>query len=176
MNDPKAEIEYGPAMRALSPMRQKFVLAMLANPFGSRRQWAIDAGYSNVKDGAKVRAHEVWQDPLIQPAALEVSRAMLGALGPVLATAGLLKVAANPKHPQYVKALELVANRVGLQEKQEIEVTHRDLTGDALLHRLHALAGRLGLDAQRLLGENISDVSRETVGEPKVIEHKASDE
>jgi hypothetical protein len=160
------EIEFGPCMMVLSEKRRRFVLAMLSDPFASQAEWARLAGYSDKADGAKVRASEALQDPKVQAAALEISRATLGTLGPVLAAAGLLRIAADPKHPQYVKALELIANRVGLQEKQQIEVTHRDLTGDAVMERISSLAARYGLDAGKLLG----------VLEPKVIEHKADGE
>lgn len=145
----------GPCMLALTDKRRKFVWAMLSNPYGNHADWAREAGYSDKAGGAKVRAHEVIHDPRVQAAALEVSRATLGTLGPVLAQAGLLKIAANPDHPQHVKALELVANRVGLQEKQQIEVVHRDLTGDALIERIAMLKEKLGLASSM-----------------KVIEHK----
>ena len=84
-------------------------------------------------------------------------------MGPVLAAAGLLRIARDRDHPQHIRALELIANRVGMAEKQHIEVTHRDLTGDALMKRIKGFAERYGLDAGKLLGTDAA--------EPKVIEH-----
>src|SRR5690348_17387687 len=53
--------------------------------------------------------------------------------------------------------LELIANRTGFNEKQQIEVVHRDLTGDALIERVAQLAEKLGVDKNKFLG-----VSHET--------------
>jgi hypothetical protein len=159
------EITLGPCMMALAPKRRRFVLAMFANPFGTRTDWARDAGYSDKREtkrgGIRVRAWEAYHDPKVQAACLELSRATLGSIGPIVATQGLLRIAADPKHRDHTRALELIANRAGLSEKQEIEVTHRDLTGDALIARIRALAQRHGLDAEKLLGLN----------PPKIIEH-----
>ena len=155
-------------MLALTEKRRKFVWAMLSDPYGTQADWAREAGYSDSSEGCKVRGHQAFQDPKVQAAALEVSRATLGALGPVLAASGLLRIAAKPDHPQHVKALELLANRVGLQEKQQIEVTHRDLTGDALMARIRELAKKHGLDERKLLGMNAVDAEYEVIDERRI--------
>jgi phage terminase small subunit len=158
------EISLGPAMLALTEKRRKFVLAMASDPFGSQTSWAKLAGYSDRSGGAKVRAWETYHDPQVQAAIQEVARQLLGSRGPLLATEGLLRIAGDRKHPQHVKALEMILNRTGMGEKQEIEVTHVDLRGDALVERLKALAARLGLDAEKLLG-----------ADTKTIEHRADE-
>lgn len=149
--------EYGPAFQSLNERQRKFVLAMASDPYGSQADWARAAGYSDVSDAAKVRGCLLMQDSRVEAAAFEIARATLGTMGPLIATQVLLRAAANPKHPQQVKAAELIANRVGLQERQEIHVKHTDLTGEALMARLTAVAERLGLDAQKLIGSNVID-------------------
>lgn len=158
----------GPAMSVLSPKRRAFVKAMFDNPSGSRTDWAKAAGYSDVKEGAKVRAHEAYHDQKVQAAILEYGRTVFGTEGVVLAVSGLLAIARQPNHPAHAKALELIANRTGFNEKQQIEVVHRDLTGDALIERVAQLAEKLGIDKRKYLG---TEVSHET----KVIEHKADE-
>lgn len=150
-------------MMALTEMQRKFVLAMASDPFGGAKKWAIAAGYSNVKDGAKVRGHELVHSPKIEAAVLEVGRSMISTVGPVLAAHAMLRVAANPKAKNHLRAVEMLANRVGLHEVQEINVRRTDLTGDALIERLRLLAGALGIDPASLVGANTG---------PKLIEHE----
>lgn len=160
--------DYGPAMRALNEMQRKFVLAMAADPFGSQKDWAIAAGYSDVSDGAKVRGHHLVHNPKIQAAVYEVSRALMQTNGPMIAAVGMLKIAQNPNHPRHTWALEALANRVGLHEQTEhtVRVEHTDRTGKAMAERISALAQQLGMDASKLLGVN----------EPKLIENVPADE
>jgi phage terminase small subunit len=140
----------GPAMMALSERRRRFVQAMYVDPYGSATSWAIAAGYSNASEGAKVRGHECIHDPKVQLAVAEVARATLGTQGPMLAVMGLINIAKDPKHKDYTKAAEMILNRVGFAEKQHIEVTHRDLTGDALMERIVMLAEKHGVNLGKL--------------------------
>jgi phage terminase small subunit len=151
----------GPCMAVLTERQRKFVLAMASDPYGSQASWARAAGYSNANEACRTRAFELLRDPRIEAATFEVARAVMATVGPVLAMHVLTQTAADPKHPQQVRAAELIANRTGFSEKQQIEVVHRDLTGDALIARLRALAERNGLDAEKLLG----------ISGAKVIEH-----
>jgi len=140
--DAEPDLEHGPCMLALSPKRRAFVMAMARNPMGRHTDWAKEAGYA--KRGLRVRAFETYHDPKVQDAVMEVARATLGARGPLLAVHGLLEIAGNPKHQGRLKALELIANRVGFSEKRQIEIVHRDLTGDALIERMKYLSEKLG--------------------------------
>jgi hypothetical protein len=159
------DFTHGPAMSALSERQRKFVLAMASDPYASAASWARAAGYSNANAACRTRAFELLRDPRVEAATFEVARAVMATVGPVLATHVLMRTAANPDHPMQVKAAELIANRTGFSEKQQIEVTHRDLTGEALIARLRALAERNGLDAEKLLGVKADF--------PKLIEQKA---
>jgi hypothetical protein len=155
---------YGPAMRALTPLQRRFVLAMASDPFGNSARWARAAGYSNVKEGAKVRGHFLIHDARIEAAAFEVARARLDCEGPLLATAGLLRIARDRNHPKHARAVEMLANRVGLHEVQEVHVRRTDATGEGIVARIKALAADLGVDPAQLLGVNAAAPA------PKLIE------
>lgn len=158
-------VELGPAMRALTERQRKFVLAMAVNPYGNAAAWARAAGYSDVKEGAKVRGHHLMHSPAVEAAVLEVAQGMMNTAGPILAAAGMLRAAANPRHKRHMQAVEMLANRVGLHEVKEVRVKKTDETGEALMERIRRLAGVLGVDADGLVGANVAA--------PKLIEAKA---
>lgn len=153
----------GPAMRGLTEMQRRFVLAMASDPFGNAKRWAIAAGYSDKSEGAKVTGHHLVHDPRIEAAAMEIARGTLNAVGPVLAVSVMLRAARNPKHPKHLRAAEMIANRVGLHETTEhvVNVNHSDRTGAAMAERIKQMAGLLGIDPGQLLGMNAG---------PKLIE------
>ena len=153
-----------PALMALRPHRRRFVMAMARNPTGTHSDWAREAGYSDHADGIRVRGHEAYHDPKVQAAVAEIAKLTLGIDGPLLAVHAVLNMIRDGKHPQHSKAVEMVLNRTGMGEKQQIEVVHRDLTGDALLERIRILADKHGVD----LG-NLSPA-------PKLIEGEVSRE
>jgi hypothetical protein len=159
MVDSIAETEFGwgPAMAALTDKQRLYVLAMAADPFGNPSQWAREAGYSTHMGQDRIRGHELSHNPAIERAVREYAGTALGTLGPMLAAAGLLRIARKPDHPDHLKALTAIANRVGMNETTEhkVRVEHTDLTGQALLNRIAALANKHGLDAAKLLGANV---------------------
>lgn len=159
--------QYGPAMRALNEKQQRFVLAMLTEPFKPAAHWARVAGYSDKAEGAKVRGHHLVHNPAIEAAVAEMSRATLNLVGPVLATQGLIRIARNPKHPKHHWALEKLANRTGFHETTEHRVTVDHGGGGDVLQRIRDAAAFLGVPVDQLLGAN-------TPAAPpmKVIEHE----
>lgn len=167
--EPDTDLDtFGPAMRALTPLRRRFVMVMAADPFGNPTRWVRAAGYQNSEGGLRVQGHALIHDPKIEEAVREYGMSALGTLGPLLATAGMLRIARNPKHPKHLKALELIANRVGMHEQTEhvVNVNHSDRTGAAMAERIKQMAGMLGIDPGQLLGVNAG---------PKLIEGKAVD-
>jgi phage terminase small subunit len=161
--DPSNPDDFGPLMAALTEKQRRFVMAMASDPFGSATKWAKSAGYSNKSEGAKVTAHYLMHDPRIAPAAREFAGDLMNVQGPVVAVAVMMKIAMNQNHPQQLKAAEMIANRVGLHETQEIHVHKTDNTGAALLERIKVAAAALGVDPAQFLGANT---------EPKLIEGK----
>jgi phage terminase small subunit len=148
------ELEYGPAMAALNERQRRFVLAMASDPFGSAARWARTAGYSDTANAAKVSGHHLIHDARIEAAVFEVARACMSVQGPLLAMAGLLRMARDKNHPKHARAIEMLANRVGLHEVQEVRVHRTDMTGEGLAARIKALAKDLGMDPAQLLGVN----------------------
>ena len=151
-------------MAALTEQQRRFVLAMASDPFGSQADWARAAGYSDVKDGAKVRASNLIHSPAIEAAVFEVARSSMLTVGPILASQGLLRIAADPKHKRHAWALEKIANRVGLHEVQEVHVHRTDQTGAAMIERIKALAAKMGANPAVLLGSNVVDADFVEVG------------
>jgi len=152
-------------MAQLTPQQRRYVLAMASDPFGNPTQWARLAGYSDVKEAAKVRGHELSHNPEVEVAVKEFSKTAMGTLGPMMATAGLLRIARKKDHPDHLKALLAIANRSGLHETSEhkVSVQHTDLTGQALLERIRALGSKLGIDPAKLIGGNVADVQQPVI-------------
>jgi phage terminase small subunit len=150
------EVEFGPAMLALTEKQRRFVLAMAADPFGSASDWARLAGYADCGANPRVKAHLNLHSEAVQAAVLEYSRGMLNTIGPMLATTAMLRAAANTKNKNHLRAAEMIANRVGLHEVQEVHVRKTDQTGAAMVERLRALAKKHGLDADALIGGNVT--------------------
>lgn len=163
---------YGPAMLALNEKQRLFVLAMAADPFGNPTKWARAAGYSDKSDGAKVRGFHLIHSPAVEEAVLEYARGQLNTLGPILATFGMLRIARNPRHPKHLKAIDMLANRVGLHETTEhrVIVNHTDKTGEGVMERIRLAAEKLGVDPSVLLGENVASPMKLIEG---VVEEKA---
>jgi hypothetical protein len=134
-------------------MQAAFVRAMLASPYASHEAWARMAGYSDTGRACSVRATELLQNPRIQAAIYEAARGHFQTIGPVLAAAGLLKIAGDPKHKDHFRALESVADRVGLPRTTEHRVLVDDSRRDpaSMVARVRELAAGLGVDADYLL-------------------------
>lgn len=152
--DDGVDLASGPAMQALTERQRRFVLAMSADPFAAGGTWSKAAGYQNSDHGHTDYASRLVQMPGIQRAIEEVARATLGVYGPILAARGLLKIAANPEHPQHFKALEAIANRVGMHEKSEHRITVERSDDGRLRELAERLARELGVDKRKLLGGN----------------------
>lgn len=160
------EQPWGPAMAALTDLQRKYVLAMAVNPFATPTEWAMSAGYSQHSAGSRKAGHDCKRNPKIEAAVFEVAQSLLYTEGPMLAAAGLLLIARDQKHPKHMRALETLANRVGLHETSEhtVKVEHVDRTGVAMLDRIKALSAKLGIDPATLLGGNV--ISRGTLPAP----------
>lgn len=147
---------YGPAMSKLSEKQQRYVLAMLADPFGNPTRWARAAGYSDASDACKVKGHYLSHNPKIDAAADEVAKQYLGTMGPILGVATVMRIARNPRHPKQLRAAEMLLNRVGLHEKTEHHVTvDHGNTGD-VVQRIRDAAALLGVPVEQLLGANVA--------------------
>ena len=79
-------------------------------------------------DNHNVAAHRLMRDPKVEAAIFEVARSHMNTFGPLLAAHGMLKIAANEKHPDHSKMILAVADRTGLHPRTEhkVMVEHRD--------------------------------------------------
>lgn len=141
-------------MQALPERERKFVWFYVTNegsPNGA--QAARDAGYSDVAEGCKVRAHMLLHRERVLAALEEVGkRAFRGLLGPaVKAAAQLIQ---NDRHVDHSKAVFTTLARLGLGEKStvdvnvggEVTVNHTD----SALNDLRTLIG-LGVAEEKLV-------------------------
>jgi hypothetical protein len=164
---PDDEPEMGPAMRALGPKQRLFILAMLADPHDTQGAWAEAAGYSTKGDSHHVTACRMMQDPKIIAAAQEVARQHLSGNGPALAVRNLLNIAKNEKHPQHLKATEMILNRTGMSERTEHTVRVEHTTSDApMIELCRRLALEMKIPLEMLIGANHPAL-------PKMIEAEA---
>src|SRR4051812_1016532 len=117
------EIEYGPSMSALTERQRKFVLAMIEVPGGSHAKAARLAGYSDVKEGAKVRGHYAAHNPAVQAAIREEAGKRLNGLS-VIAASVMMDAMLDPKVPtkDKLKAAAAVLDRTGFAAAQNINV------------------------------------------------------
>ena len=75
----------------------------------------------------------------------------------VIGRSVLMEIALDKEHPQQrLKAATALLDRGGFHSmsEQRISVEHHNLTGDAMIERIKALALELGMDATKLIGSN----------------------
>jgi hypothetical protein len=79
---------------------------------------------------------------------------------------GLIDIAKDKTHKDHAKAIEMILNRTGFSEKQQIEVVYRVLPPEEMLERIRYLASKHNV--------NLSDDL--TLPDSKLIEHKPGDD
>lgn len=157
MNFPDDWSGFGPKMQALKDRERRFVWAYLTNSLLDGRsngaQSARDAGYSDVKEGAKVRAHALMHRKDILDAMQEVAANELRGLA-IPAVVAMAKIIGNEAHVDHRRAVESVLDRIGhgartqidLNVSGEVNVNHTDAAVEDL-RRLKAL----GVPREKLL-------------------------
>lgn len=157
MHFPEDWSGFGPKVQALRGRERRFVWAYLLNSMTdigtNGAQSARDAGYSDVKEGAKVRASELLHRSDVQDAIQELAaRELRGLALPALAALG--QILRKPDHPDRQKVALSVLSRLGMGETSgvnlnvsgEVQVNHTD-AAIADLRRLKAL----GVPREKLL-------------------------
>lgn len=160
----------GPAMRSLSAMQRRFVQIYVDDPRKPGAVVAREAGYSDVADGAKVRACTLMQHPKVRLAMREELTARFAA-DAALARRVMVDEAADPKSPFRLKAAVALADRGGFAvvSQQHHIVERREESAAEKVLRITQLAHMLGIDPAMLLGANSPGG---TAGPPmKTIEH-----
>ena len=146
--------DFGPAMAALNEKQRAFVMAMIEFPGITQAEAARRAGYSDVKDGAKVRGHYCAHNPAVQAAIREEAGKRLNSTSLMAANALLAMLTDEGVEPKdKIKAAGMLLDRSGFGAAQTINVnkTTTDRTGKAIMDRIAALSQKLGVDATKLL-------------------------
>jgi phage terminase small subunit len=102
----------GPDMVALNPRQRRYVIALSEGMNGAAAARA--AGYGTPTSSAKSIgniAHQLNNDPKVQAAVAEFSKAILRAAGPSIATRAVLKIAGDDAHNDQLKAAKLLLDR-----------------------------------------------------------------
>lgn len=180
----KARISTGPAMAALSPAQQRFVIAMIETGSNKVRA-ALQAGYGSDKDGEGQNYHSaatagsrLAAHPKVRAALKEQSVAMLEA-STLKAAATMVGLLDNPDPRVRHKAAEQVLDRSGLTitHKQEIAVVHDDMENKSvreLLEYIRTQSVAAGVDPKKLLAHegidpNVIDAEFTEVDKKDVI-------
>lgn len=146
----------GPAMSALPTDNQRaFVCALLEHGDNDHTRAAIAAGFTGTPNTLRVTAHRLAHDERVLAAMHEESVRRLNT-GKIMAVSSLLTLARSAaKDSDKLKAIEMILNRTGLHAQSEHKVTVNDVsrTDAAMIDRIKQLAGKMGLDADKLLGE-----------------------
>jgi hypothetical protein len=147
--------ELGPAMRSLTGLQQRFVLLVVERPLAARGELASKAGYTGSKEALRVTAHRLMHNPSILAAIHEETEKRVQ-FGGLVGIHGLIQMAQDPEHKRHFAACVALADRGGFPATTEhkVDVSHTDMTGRAMVERVREMAGRLGLDPERLLGVN----------------------
>ena len=168
---------YGPAMRALSLRRRKFVNA-LVSVTNSPADAARIAGYQGSREvlgetGRRLKNTQEVLDAIDE----EARKTLYGAK--LLATSVLVDIAGNKasKDGDRMRAAGMILNRVGMPEvfNQTITVEHK-MTEKEKIQEIGDMAAKLGLDPKRLLGSiGVVDVEFTEVPAPAVMPAELED-
>ena len=155
-------------MARLTELQRNYIKAQLSAPFATPTEWCRMAGYSDKHHkAAAVQALRLKHDVRLEEAAHEYAAHMMHRDGPVLAVSVMMRIARNDKHPRQLQAAEAIADRIGLHRLSEHKIMVEHTSSEAMVARIKELAAKLGMDAEKLLGGNMRDVT------PKQIEGKA---
>jgi len=146
--------DFGPAMQELNPRQCDFVLAVVTIPGCTFKRAAVEAGYSDVADGAKVRGHALAHNPKVQVAIREKAGRRLNSLS-LLTANTMMAVMQHPEapHRDKMKAATAVLDRTGfaMQHNINIHKTVTDLSTEGLTKKIRELSEKLGIDPDVLL-------------------------
>lgn len=153
------EIWMGPKMRALPrDSIREFCMAYCTNG-GNAVQACHTAGYT----GVKMTGWRLLQRRDVQEAMQELCEYELKSLTPA-AVRGMRDILADPGHKDFGKVVFGVLDRTGLHMKTEHkQVIEHSIADEQLTDAIHQLAGELGLDPKKLLGNAAKVIDAEVV-------------
>ena len=143
----------GPHMAALSPRMRQFVYALIQTGC-SQAKAAELAGYQGGPKTWKTMGWKLAHDPRVQAAIHEEAQKLLRSTS-IMAIGVISDIARNPEaeaKDRLRAAVELL-NRSGLHAQSEHKVVVERTPNDAeVISQIRSMAGRLGIDADKLLG------------------------
>lgn len=162
-----ADARLGPAMSALSPRMQQFVLALIQTGC-SQAKAAELAGYQGGPKTWKAMGWRLAHDSRVQ-AAIHEEAAKLIRSSSVMAIGVIQDIAKDPTvdAKDRLKAALAILDRSGLHAHSEHKVTvEHHPNQEEMLLRIKEMAGRLGLDPVKLLGKYgiVTDAEFSVVG------------
>lgn len=142
---------FGPAMMALVPMQQRFVIAYCTLGYRRHKDAAIAAGYS--PNNATQLASNLLRNRRIQDAIAEQADSHLRS-GVLLAASVLTEILEDPNHKDRLKAAKMMLEhaKVIVPPEQVIEVKHT-VNQKEQIAQIKSMAEKLGLDPRQLLGQ-----------------------
>lgn len=171
-------LSFGPAMLALTPRQQAFVVACFMTGQENNALHARMAGYQGTPATLATTGHRIAHDPAVLAAMLEEATKKMHS-GVVMATGRLIHLAGNAKEEKdQLKAIGMILNRAGLHEKTEHKLTVKRESSEAeMLQSIEKMAAFLGIDPKKLTG-NVKIIEGEftAVEAPKQIEEDGDEE
>jgi hypothetical protein len=151
--------QWGPAMQALSPRRQQFVIHLFdedapAKGKGLLQQAARRAGLGNAQGTSTDKAiscisSRIFNDPRVQAAVREYGRTMVRSLAPA-AVQAVRALIANSKHKDHARGIAMILDREWPAEStHNVKVEHytapTPAATEAVLKRIAELAKQAGM-------------------------------
>lgn len=147
--------QYGPAMEGLSPRQRAYVLEFLLAGGRDRTGCARRAGYGGpetTKNAMYVASHRLANDEKIIAAITEeTTRRMYGNVALALKNVEDVLKADDASNKDKLAAAKMVFDRGGIHARTEHVVTVENVTTEAQIKRVVALARAAGKDPQQVL-------------------------
>lgn len=145
---------FGPAMRALTGLQRRFVIAMCETGGGNATlAYQMAGGQSQSRNSMAVAASRLLHNELILAALREEADRRIRA-GALLGASALTEMALDVTHKDRFKAASALLAHAGLGIVAKSEITHVHKSDDEIILRIRELAKTLNLDAQKLLGNH----------------------
>lgn len=117
--------DLGPAMLALTPQQRRFVVGWIQSRGKNAAAVARASGYSDIKEGAKVRAFEVLHSPKVMRALHEEAGRRLDGMA-AIAVAVLEQNLASSDIKARQAAADSILDRTGYPRRSEQAIEHED--------------------------------------------------
>jgi len=155
-----AENEMGPAMRALNPSQQAFVMAMCTSGGRNHGECARVAGYGNTDGSTRLSGHRLAHHPGVLAAIREVADKFAASYN-LLAMERLREMAFDndpTTKPTALKATVELLNRGGMIVQTQHKVVVEDSRErEEIKKSMIELARMAGMDPKKLIGEDVVD-------------------